>query len=41
MGGNMSFKEALRKRLSIIRPSLGLIQEFNKFQQDQLTPYIK
>ncbi|CAF0927516.1 unnamed protein product [Brachionus calyciflorus] len=41
MGGNMSFKEALKKRLSIIRPSLNVIQQFNDIQQNQLTPYIK
>lgn len=41
MGGNMSFKEALNKRLSIIRPSLNKIKEFNKTQQHLLTPNIK
>jgi len=40
MGGNLSFREALRKRLNIIRPSLAIIDEFNKTQKCQLTPGI-
>lgn len=41
MGGNMTFREALKKRLSIIRPTVNTIDEFNKIQKSQLTPYIK
>lgn len=41
MTGNMTFREALMKRLSIIQPSLSAIEEFNKIQQNQLTPYVK
>lgn len=41
MGGNMTFREALRKRLSIIRPSESVINDFNKIQQSQLTPRVK
>jgi phosphoserine phosphatase len=40
MGGNMSFREALRNRLSIIRPSLQVVHEFNKTQVSHLTPKI-
>ncbi|XP_026327441.1 phosphoserine phosphatase isoform X2 [Hyposmocoma kahamanoa] len=40
MGGNMTFQEALKKRLDIIRPSVVQIQEFlNKFPT-HLTPGI-
>jgi hypothetical protein len=40
MGGNLSFREALRKRLNIIQPSAAIIEEFNKIQKCQLTPGI-
>lgn len=41
MDGNMTFREALKKRLSIIRPSFSVIERFNKIQHDQLTPHVK
>jgi len=41
MGGNMTFREALKKRLSIIRPTETIIDEFNKIQKSQLTPHVK
>lgn len=41
MSGHMTFREALGKRLSIIQPSKNIIDEFNKTQTSQLTPYIK
>jgi len=41
MGGNMTFREALKKRLAIIRPSVSVIDEFNQLQKNQLTPFIK
>jgi len=41
MGGNMSFKEALRLRLNIIRPSSKSIDQFNKHQRAQLTSGIQ
>lgn len=41
MGGNMSFREALEKRLNIIKPSIKNLEEFNKFNNCKLTPGIK
>lgn len=42
MGGNMTFREALHKRLSIIKPSLNDVDRFNLLhQKSQLTPYIE
>ncbi len=41
MGGNMSFREALKTRLAIINPSLHSIEQFNKSKKCQLTPGIK
>ena len=41
MGGNMTFREALRKRLDIIKPSYEKIQELNRQQIAKLTPRIK
>ena len=37
----MTFREALRRRLSIIKPSRQVINEFNKTQESQLTPKIE
>ena len=41
MGGNMSFREALRVRLDIIRPSYETIEVLNRQQASKLTPGIK
>lgn len=41
MGGNMTFREALHKRLAIIKPSAKMIEDFNREQPNQLTPGIK
>ena len=41
MGGNMTFREALRVRLNIIKPPLKVIDEFNKTQKHLLTPKIE
>lgn len=41
MGGNMTFREALHQRLSIIRPSLANVDAFNKQQMSHLTPQIE
>ena len=45
MGGNMSFREALRRRLNIIKPSLQTIDEFNRQHQHHndhmLTPRVE
>ncbi|CAF0710412.1 unnamed protein product [Brachionus calyciflorus] len=41
MGGNMTFKQALQMRLSIIRPSKNIIDGFNRSDKCQLTPKIK
>ncbi len=41
MGGNMSFRDALRIRLDIIKPSFQIIEEFNRQQIAKLTPGIK
>ncbi len=38
----MTFREALHKRLSIIKPSLNDVDRFNLVhQKSQLTPYIE
>jgi phosphoserine phosphatase len=41
MGGNMTFREALRLRLNIIKPPRKIIDEFNKTQKHFLTPKIE
>ena len=41
MGGNLSFREALRTRLNIIKPSLQTVDEFNQTQHGKLTPGAK
>jgi phosphoserine phosphatase len=41
MGGNMTFREALRIRLDIIKPSYEKVQELNRQQANKLTPRIK
>ncbi|GBP46494.1 Phosphoserine phosphatase [Eumeta japonica] len=41
MGGNMTFQEALKKRLDIIRPSVGQIKRFIQEHPSHLTPNIK
>lgn len=41
MGGGMSFRQALDMRLSIIKPSLKNIEDFNKLNKCLLTPGIK
>jgi len=42
MGGNMSFREALEKRLNIIKPSLKNLNDFNDLDKSSnLTPGIK
>jgi hypothetical protein len=38
MNGNTSFREALKNRLDIIRPSLTAIEEYNKIQENLITP---
>lgn len=40
MGGNMTFQEALKKRLDIIRPNVGQIREFIEKFPVRLTPGI-
>lgn len=40
MGGNMTFQEALKKRLDIIRPSVSQIREFLETFPVHLTPGI-
>lgn len=40
MGGSMTFQEALKKRLDIIRPSVSQIKEFVEKFPVQLTPGI-
>lgn len=40
MGGNMTFQEALKKRLDIIRPSVSQIREFLDTFPIHLTPGI-
>lgn len=41
MGGSMTFQEALRRRLNIIRPTQGQIREFLKLNPSILTSGIK
>lgn len=42
MGGSMTFREALQKRLSIIKPSRNDVEKFNiSHQKSQLTPGIE
>jgi phosphoserine phosphatase len=41
MGGNMEFREALRRRLNIIRPTRSHIARFLRDQPHRLTPGIK
>ena len=41
MGGSMTFREALRRRLAIIKPSAQLINKFNEMQPSELTPGIE
>jgi hypothetical protein len=41
MGGHMTFREALRIRLDIIKPSYEKVQELNRKQANKLTPRIK
>ncbi|XP_034831914.1 phosphoserine phosphatase isoform X2 [Maniola hyperantus] len=40
MGGSMTFQEALKKRLDIIRPSVSQIREFIEIFPNHLTPGI-
>ena len=37
----MTFREALKVRLNIIKPPLKVIEEFNKTQKHLLTPKIE
>lgn len=37
----MTFREALKIRLSLIKPSAKTIENFNKLQSDKFTPYIR
>ena len=41
MDGNMSFREALKRRLAIINPSMAMINEFNKSLNEHLTPKVR
>ena len=41
MGGNLSFREALKRRLAIIKPSMAMITEFNKSLDEHLTPNVR
>jgi phosphoserine phosphatase len=41
MGGGMSFREALRERLEIIRPDINQIREFIRTKPPRLSPGIK
>jgi phosphoserine phosphatase len=41
MGGSMTFQEALRRRLDIIKPSQNQIREFLRQKPSTLSPYIK
>lgn len=41
MGGSMTFQEALRRRLDIIKPSQGQIREFLRQKPSTLSPGIK
>ena len=36
MSGNLTFREALKVRLDIIKPSYQSIQEFNEIQKSKL-----
>lgn len=40
MGGNMTFQEALKKRLDIIRPSVAQIKQFLDTFPVHLTPSV-
>ena len=40
MGGNMEFREALRMRLNVIRPSLETVQKFIRAHPPVLTKHI-
>ena len=37
MGGNMTFREALKVRLDIIKPPLKIMDEFNKTSYSDIT----
>ncbi len=41
MGGTMTFREALEKRLNLIKPSKKIIQDFNNHNKCQLTSGVK
>jgi hypothetical protein len=41
MGGNLTFREALKIRLDIIKPTCQIIEEFNRQQIAKLTTGIK
>jgi phosphoserine phosphatase len=41
MGGSMTFQEALRRRLDIIKPSQRQIREFLRLKPCTLSPYLK
>lgn len=41
MTGSMTFQEALKLRLDIIKPSLSQVKEFIKTQPPTLTPGVK